>query len=179
MEEFGDDASAVLTALAERLDMGAPDTTWHGNRTRILSLVQSVARSAETMAKIGSDVALLASSGISEIRVRSGGSSSMPGKENPVDSIRAIAAAGACSGAVAMLASAPPLELDRGVGGWHVEWIAVPLVFQTAGAAIQAIDICLETLEVAEEKRSAEAAVVAGVSGQIDNVLERAGQILD
>jgi 3-carboxy-cis,cis-muconate cycloisomerase len=178
MEEFGEDAPAVIAALATRLGMRAPGISWHGNRTRIRSLVQSVARSAIAMAKIGSDVALLTSSGISEIRVRSGGSSSMPGKENPIDSLRAVAAATACSGAVAMLASAPPVELDRGVGGWHVEWISMPLVFQTAGAAIQAIDICLGTLEVVEEATSAEAAVIAGVSGQIDNVLERADRIL-
>jgi 3-carboxy-cis,cis-muconate cycloisomerase len=95
MENYGEDGPAVMASLATHLGLGAPDISWHGNRTRIRSLVQSLAQGADTMAKIGTDVALLTSSGISEIRVRSGGSSSMPGKENPVDSMRAIAAAGA------------------------------------------------------------------------------------
>jgi 3-carboxy-cis,cis-muconate cycloisomerase len=131
------------------------------------------------MAKIGSDIATLASTGIGEIEVRSGGSSSMPGKENPVDSFRAVAASAACSGAVAMLSSAPPVELDRGVGGWHVEWLALPLVFHTAAAAVEAIDISASTLEPAGPAGTADRAVIAGSSAQIDSVLEKAGRALD
>ena len=103
----------------------------------------------------------------------------MPGKENPVDSFRAVAASAACSGAVAMLSSAPPVELDRGVGGWHVEWLALPLVFHTAAAAVEAIDISASTLEPAGPAGTADRAVIAGSSAQIDSVLEKAGRALD
>lgn len=178
MEEYGDDARAVMAALATRLGLEAPDICWHADRSRIRSLAQSVARSAGTMAKIGTDIALLASSAIHEIRVRSGRSSSMPDKENPADSFRAVAAATACSGAVTMLTAAPPVELDRGVGGWHVEWIAVPLAFQTAGAAIEAVDGCLSTLDVDQGEMSAETGNIVAASMQIDEVLKRADRIL-
>jgi adenylosuccinate lyase len=39
-------------------------------------------------------------------------------------------------------------ELDRGIGGWHVEWLAIPLVFGTTAAAVEAMNACLGSLEV-------------------------------
>lgn len=149
MSEYGNAGPKVMAALADRLGLATPTISWHANRTRILALAQAVERAAATMAKIGSDVALLVSPG--EVTVRSGGSSAMPEKQNPIDSIRAVAAASACAGAVAMMTSAPSHELDRGVGGWHVEWVALPLVLQTADAALEAIDLCLRSLEVDTE----------------------------
>jgi 3-carboxy-cis,cis-muconate cycloisomerase len=131
------------------------------------------------MAKVATDVALLASTEVGEISVRSGGSSSMPDKDNPIDSVRAIAAAAACSGAVAMLSSAPPLELERGVGGWHLEWMALPIVFQTAGATAEAMRTCLQSLQVDGEAMASRvesterAGVIAGAGPQIDRLLEQ------
>lgn len=174
LEAFGDRGTAVVTALASRLGLQVPDIAWHSNRVRIWSLAQSVGRIAQSMAKIGSDIALLASTGISEVKVRTGGSSSMPGKQNPVDPIRAVAAAAACSGALAMLASAPPHELDRGMGGWHTEWLAVPLVFHTTAAAVEAIEICMGSLEVVPETMGSHVTEegIEHSPAQIDRVLK-------
>lgn len=180
MEEYGDDGPAVIGSLATHLGLGVPDICWHGDRDRIWTLAQSVSRTARALSKMTSDLALLSSSGVAEIRVRSGGSSSMPGKKNPIDSVRAIAAASACSGAVGMLAAAPPIELDRGVGGWHTEWVALPLTMQSGAASVEATARCLASLEIDGDAMSAgiEAAPVSGVAEQIDNVLERSSRIL-
>jgi 3-carboxy-cis,cis-muconate cycloisomerase len=153
--------------------LAKPSIAWHTNRTPVIALAQAVERAALTMGTIGSDVATLASSGIGEVSVRSGASSSMPEKRNPLDAIRAVAAAQACAGAVAMLSSALGHELDRGVGGWHVEWMALPLVFHTSGAAVTAIETCLQSLEVDGEKMSANAGPDTPPlsSAQIDRVL--------
>jgi len=152
---YGDAAADVLAAMGERLGLAPPDISWHTDRSRVMELAQTVQRIAATMAKVGSDVALLASSAIAEIRVRSGGSSSMPEKRNPLDSLRAVAASRACAGAVGMLAIGSGHELDRGTGGWHIEWLALPLVFQTAGAAAEAISACLDSLDVDRSAMSA------------------------
>lgn len=177
MAEYGEAAPKVLTALAERLELTTPAISWHANRTPILSLAQAVERAGLSMAKVGSDVALLARSG--EVSVRDGGSSSMPGKQNPIDSIRAVAAATACSGSVGMLTGAPPHELDRGLGGWHVEWLALPLVFQTGDAAIEAIGRCLDSLEVDTGVMAAGVDTGATTdSTQMDTVLKECDRIL-
>lgn len=177
MDVYGEKAADVMEALSERLGLAVPGFVWHTNRSRVVALAQSVERTAMTMAKIGTDVAVLSSTPVGEISVRSGGSSSMPGKENPLDAIRAVAAASACTGAVTMLTSAPPHELDRGIGGWHVEWIALPLVFQTAGATCEAADTALESLQVNPDAMSLTEGSI-GPEHQIDRTLERLANVL-
>jgi 3-carboxy-cis,cis-muconate cycloisomerase len=179
--EYGDKASDVVDAVADRLGLAPSPITWHGDRTRITSIVFFLDQLASSMAKIATDVALLSSSPIAEIRVRSGSSSSMPEKANPVDSVRAVAAASACHGAVTMIGSSPPSELDRGVGSWHTEWLAVPLAFRTAAASVDAMRTCLESLEV--DRAAMSGAVtgeidLAGALAQIDHVLDEAIETL-
>ncbi len=80
-----------------------------------------------------------------------------------------------------MLTAAPPYELERAVGGWHVEWLALPLVFQTAGASVEAMEMCLDSLEVdAEVMRSfhADSDPSGAGSPQIDSVLSAYDQTL-
>ena len=173
---YGEAGPQVVARLADRLGLGVPDISWHTDRSRISSLADALQRCAATMSKIGSDVAILASSQIAEIAVRSGGSSSMPEKRNPIDATRAVAAASACSGAATMLRTTPPGVLDRGVGAWHVEWIALPLVFRTAGASIESIGRCIDSLEVDEEamghRVEVDRSTLSGiVAPQIDAVL--------
>lgn len=179
-QSYGDSGTEVAALVAERLDLQVPAISWHANRTRVVSLAQSVERMARSMAKIGGDVALLASTPVAEITVRSGGSSSMPEKRNPIDAIRAVAAATACSGAADMLTSVAGHELDRGVGGWHVEWLALPLVLQTAGASAEAVGICLDSLQVDREVMSANAGDGAPAidRDQIDRVLAACDETL-
>src|SRR6185295_3984602 len=86
--------------------------------------------------KVGADVAQLVQLG--EITTRAGGSSAAAGKRNPIDAMRAMAAAEACLGVSTVVTHAKPHELERGLGSWHAEWLAIPLVFQTAAAAMEA-----------------------------------------
>jgi len=175
LSEYGDKAELIVSSMAEKLGMAEPDISWHANRTGVIGLAHSLQRAALTMGKVGSDIALLASTDVAEIRVRSGGSSSMPDKHNPLDAIRAVAAAAACTGAVAMLGTGSGHELDRGVGGWHVEWLALPLAVQTAGAAVEAIATCMDSLEVDRERMSANAGPEAleVPPAQVDRVLAK------
>jgi 3-carboxy-cis,cis-muconate cycloisomerase len=175
--DYGASLSEVVAELANRLSLGVPTISWHTDRTLIRSLAQAAEGVAATMAKIGGDIALLASSPIAEVAVRAGASSSMPGKQNPLDSVRAVAAARVCAGAVAML-SGTSHELDRGVGGWHVEWVALPLVFQASAAAVEATSASLVSLTVDAEVMSANSRGGAPATTQIDAVLAVYDQIV-
>jgi 3-carboxy-cis,cis-muconate cycloisomerase len=177
---YGEKAWQVVSSVADTLELKAPDIAWHTFRVPVVAPAQALARLAATMAKIGYDISLLTSSEIAEISVRSGGSSSMPEKQNPVDAIRAVAAAHACIGAVSMLGSGSGQELDRGIGAWHVEWLAVPLAFQTAGAAVEAIETCLRSLAVDRERMSVNAGSEAPEMppDQIDRVLAAYDRVL-
>jgi len=175
LSAYGDKAELIVSSIAEKLGLTEPGISWHANRTGVIRLAHSLQRAALTMGKVGSDIALLASTDVAEVRVRSGVSSSMPEKHNPLDAIRAVAAAAACTGAVVMLGAGSGHELDRGIGGWHVEWLALPLAFQTAGAAVEAIATCIDSLEVDRERMSANARSEAPEvpSAQVDRVLAK------
>lgn len=146
LDALGEDGPGVVEALAADLDLVAPDLPWHTDRTVVATLAAALGRTARTMATIGTDLALLAHDGVA--RMRGGGSSSMPGKRNPIDAVRAVAAAEACAGAVSVVTRGRPHELERAVGGWHAEWWALPQALQTAAAAVQAIGAAVGTLEV-------------------------------
>jgi 3-carboxy-cis,cis-muconate cycloisomerase len=181
LDGYGETAVQLRASLAERLSLAAPDISWHSDRGRILDLARAAESTALAMAKIGLDIALLSSSPIAEVEVRSGRSSSMSHKRNPMDSVRARAAATVCSGAVSMLTSSTS-ELDRGIGGWHVEWVALPLAMQSCGAAVEAMGQCLNTLEVDRETMTANARgdrpVAPGIQAQIDAVSTRFHDLL-
>lgn len=175
--DYGAHARLVVDELARRLDLVSTALPWQSDRSPVWTLVGAVDRAVRSLAKIATDVGLLASSDIAEVTVRSGGSSSMPDKHNPLDAINALAAANACRGAVAMIDGSPPLELDRGLGSWHVEWFALPIVFQTAAAVVSAVDGLFEGLVVDAEAMKAGVRTpetpTDALSSQIDSVAAR------
>ena len=148
LSEYGDRGPQVRDTLARVLGLETTRVAWHADRSRVWAVVQAVERSVRTMAKIAGDVSLLAGSDVGEISVRAGGSSTMSDKENPLDAIRALAAAQVCSGAASMITDSGPHELDRALGSWHTEWVAFPLVFQSGSAVLEAMERCLGSLVV-------------------------------
>jgi 3-carboxy-cis,cis-muconate cycloisomerase len=143
-------------------------TPWHTNRAPIIQIVTLVDDFARWADKVGGDIAQLVALG--EITTRAGGSSAAAGKRNPIDAMRAMAAAEACLGVSTIITHAKPHELERGLGSWHAEWFAIPLVFQTAGAAMEAIGAALASLEVepsalvvADDRRAAADAFVTSI----------------
>ena len=143
---------------------------WHTDRASVIALVTHVVDYARWADKVGTDIAQLVQLG--EITTRAGGSSAAAGKRNPIDAMRAMAAAEACLGVSTIITHAKPHELERGLGSWHAEWFALPLVFQTAAAAMEAIGAALESLEVepsdvivAADRRAAADAYVTSVLG--------------
>lgn len=178
--DYGAHSQEIVEHLARRLELAGTALSWHTDRSPIWKLVDSVDRAVRSMAKISMDVALLASSDIGEVEVRAGGSSSIADKRNPLDAIRALAAADACRGAVAMINGGRPHELDRGLGSWHVEWFALPILFQTAAAVSEAVESLFENLEVdtASSGSIAPGPAMEALDTQMDGVAARFRQIV-
>jgi 3-carboxy-cis,cis-muconate cycloisomerase len=158
---WGTAGPGLVESLAARLSLSSPAIPWHTDRSHVTRPVAVAEAVAVVMGKIGTDLALLAQSDVAEVTMRGGGSSSMADKRNPLDAIRAVAAAGACHAAGSALRSGQGHELERGIGGWHLEWWAVPLVFQAAAASVEAIEAALADLEVDSER-------MRGRAGEID-----------
>jgi 3-carboxy-cis,cis-muconate cycloisomerase len=105
------------------------------------------------MAKIGLDVALLATTEVGEVAEADGGvSSTMPQKQNPVGSALAIACARQVQAFGAVLTAALPQEHERAVGAWHSEWPALTGALAFTGGAAAAARRTLEGLTVDAER---------------------------
>jgi 3-carboxy-cis,cis-muconate cycloisomerase len=134
---LGDHGPAVAARLGAMLGLAVPDVPWHTQRARLAHLACALGTACGTLGKIGRDLALLEQTEVAEVEeARSGGSSTMPHKRNPVLPAVAIAASVRAPGLVATMLAAMPQEHERGLGGWQAEWTTLPdLVLVTAGAA--------------------------------------------
>src|SRR5699024_7781245 len=90
---LGEQGIAVLTAMARRLDLNAPELPWHSARQRLLRIVSTLALAASALGKIAQDIVLLMQTEVAEAsEPHAGGSSSLPHTRNPVPSTLTLAA---------------------------------------------------------------------------------------
>lgn len=148
LRSLGPSAVEVVDELAAALGLAHPLLPWHTDRYPVYDMASAIAAVLKGVAKIASDMVLLAEQG--ELHMRSTGSSSMPAKRNPFDAVHALAATRAGLAAASAVITGPPHELQRAAGAWHAEWWAVPMVCHTTAAAVEALARAVETLEVDE-----------------------------
>jgi 3-carboxy-cis,cis-muconate cycloisomerase len=152
LASLGKKGLLVGVYLAEELQLVVPDLPWHTERDRVVAIATSVGVVAGAMAKIANDVVLLSQSEVGEVsegrEAGKGGSSAMPQKRNPVDTIRAIASARLAIGVVPVLLSGMVQEHERGVGGWQSEWAALPQLFCFTAGAVEGVRAAVVDLEI-------------------------------
>jgi 3-carboxy-cis,cis-muconate cycloisomerase len=128
------------------------DSPWHTNRAHQQLIAAQLGILSSTLGKIARDIALLMQTEVAEVFEPSapgkGGSSTLPHKRNPVQSVAIIAAATRTPGLVATMLSAGLQEHERGVGGWHAEWDTMRELLALTGAAALHMQNLLEGLEV-------------------------------
>src|SRR5437763_894866 len=157
----------VVDLLADELGLPAPDLPWHSERDRIAEIAGTLGVVAGAMAKIASDVALLAQTEVGEASEGTmpgkGGSSAMPQKHNPVDAAFAIASARWAIGEVSVILSAMMQEHERAVGGWQVEWVALPNLFRYTSGAVEHVWGMIRGLNVDPARMSANIELTQGL----------------
>ncbi|MBO0780004.1 MAG: adenylosuccinate lyase family protein, partial [Ktedonobacteraceae bacterium] len=143
LASLGDKGLQVMESLAEDLGLPAPDLPWHTERDRVAEIATLLGVIAGAMAKIASDVVLLAQSEVGEASEGAvpgkGGSSAMPHKRNPIDATSALAAARLAAGEVPVILSAMAQEHERAAGGWQAEWVAIPDLFRFTAGAVERV----------------------------------------
>ena len=146
---LGDRGGEVAERLAAILELRVPDLPWHAHRDRIATLACALGVTCGVLGKIARDLGLLAQTEVAEAADDlAGGSSAMPQKQNPVRASVALAAAGRAPGLVASILAAMPQEHERGLGGWQVEWTALPELIRVTAGASRAVADALETLRI-------------------------------
>lgn len=145
-EELKGHGDALADAMAERLGLGyAP--SWHSQRDRIGEFAAWLSLLSGTLGKIGQDVVLMAQNEIGEVRLASGGgSSAMPHKSNPVPAEVLVSLARFNAGLLGTLHQSLIHENERSGAAWTLEWLVLPQMAVTTGAALNRARSLFETL---------------------------------
>ncbi|MCC6178671.1 MAG: 3-carboxy-cis,cis-muconate cycloisomerase [Chloroflexi bacterium] len=152
LASLGADGPRVADLLAEELELTAPDLPWHAERDRMAALGAALGILAGSLGKIAGDVLLLGQSEIGEATEAAapgkGGSSTLPQKRNPVDATMALAGARLALGQAPTLLGALLQEHERAVGGWQLEWMALPDLFRTTASVVERVYAVVARLRV-------------------------------
>jgi 3-carboxy-cis,cis-muconate cycloisomerase len=148
----GEEAEGLTTGVASRLGLARPAISWHTSRERIASCGAVLAILTGQLGKIARDVVLAMQTEVGELSEApspgKGGSSAMPHKHNPVDSLPAIAAANIAPQLAAGLMAAMVQEHERAAGAWHAEWSLLPRLCNVSHNALQSVLQLMNGLQV-------------------------------
>ncbi|SEP72118.1 lyase family protein [Thalassovita taeanensis] len=135
---FGPKAAALRAELAQALDLKDPIRSWHADRGPILALSSWLTRLATALGKIGEDLILLTQTGIEEVTLgASGGSSTMPQKQNPVAPSAMVALARQVIGLNGIIQGTGLHRQDRDGAAWFTEWLTLPQLCLATTAALE------------------------------------------
>jgi 3-carboxy-cis,cis-muconate cycloisomerase len=189
--ELTPDPVAAARAFADELALTWPGAPWHTNRAAVTRIGSSLVTACDALGVIAADVALLSRPEIAEVREGAvagrGGSSTMPGKRNPVLSVlvRSAALQAPLLGAQLHLAAGQAVD-ERPDGAWHAEWPALRRLLElTVTAASQAAELTagLEVdpaaMRVRTEQATDDLLAERGVPGRVDDYLGASSQLVD
>jgi 3-carboxy-cis,cis-muconate cycloisomerase len=145
LASLGDAGPQVAAFLAEELNLAVPVMPWHTNRLRIIEIAAALAGTCAALGKIARDITLLAQTEVAEVRAGTGGSSTMPHKQNPVAAITVLGCTKQAPGLLSTLAAAGEQEHQRAAGAWHSEWQPFShLLTLTGSAASWSVELLTE-----------------------------------
>jgi 3-carboxy-cis,cis-muconate cycloisomerase len=143
LASLGNDGVAVMETLAAELGLGVPAAPWHVCRDGLAESVSFLGLVSGSLAKIATDVILLAQSELGELAepyaAGRGASSTMPQKRNPIASEYILAAARGVQASVPLMLGAMAQDHERATGPWQAEALALPQAYVlTHGALLHA-----------------------------------------
>jgi len=143
LSAMGPEGPAVRAALAKDLGLSDPQASWHAERDRIGLFASWMVGLCTSLAKVGEDLILMAQSGIGEMRLAgTGGSSTMPQKQNPVEPSVLVALARQAGALASSLQQAGIHRQQRDGAAWFVEWLTLPQLCISTGRVLSlAVDL--------------------------------------
>ncbi|MBT2486467.1 MULTISPECIES: lyase family protein [unclassified Microbacterium] len=155
----------LVAAFARRAGLSDTGAAWHVSRWPVTELGDALVQAIDALGKVATDVATLSRTEIGELfEGVGGGSSAMPQKQNPVESILIRSAALRAPGLGATLHLAAALAGDeRPDGAWHAEWPTLRELLRLAlGASAHAATLA-ENLHMDRAAASRNLALTGGL----------------
>jgi 3-carboxy-cis,cis-muconate cycloisomerase len=135
------------------------DVPWHAERDRVAEAGFVLVATAATCGKIAREVIELSRPELGELSAEHeshhGASSTMPQKQNPIDSEVVVGLSVLAAQQVPALLVAMQPGHERAAGEWHVEWDALPLVAAYAAGAVAGATGVVRALRVAPDRMRA------------------------
>ena len=151
-----DKGLAVAHTIAVELGLSEPILPWHTSRGRVVQVANALGIAAGVAGKVALDVVLLAQTEVGEVSEGAargkGGSSTLPQKRNPVQSVQILAAVRGVNAQVALLQGTFAQEHERAAGAWQAEWPALSETLRLAGGAVSVLADLLAGLQVDPER---------------------------
>jgi 3-carboxy-cis,cis-muconate cycloisomerase len=148
LEKLGDKGAAVTATLARELGL-APADSWHTARDNLAEFAGWLSLVTGSLGKIGQDIALLAQNEIAAVTVTGGGkSSAMHHKANPVLAEILVTLARYNAAQLSAMHQALVHEYERSGAAWTLEWMVLPPMVVTTGAALARGLALLEALRI-------------------------------
>jgi 3-carboxy-cis,cis-muconate cycloisomerase len=149
---FGAAGPEVVAALGRELGLAAPVVPWHTDRTRSAELATAFGTAAGVAGKVGLDVSLLMQTEVGEVKELgpegAAGSSALPHKRNPAQSVAVMANSRRASTMVGAVLAAMVQEHERAAGAWQSEWQTMTSLFRSSGGAVAGAVEVLSGLDI-------------------------------
>jgi len=134
-----ENAPDVRRKMADALGLDPTGTPWHSTRDSIAEYAGWLALVTGSLGKMGEDLLLLTQSGIAEVSLGGGGSSStMPQKSNPVLPSLLVGLARQVTALNSVIQGAQIHRKQRDGAAWFVEWMNLGQITMATGRALTA-----------------------------------------
>ncbi len=161
---LGEHGIRVVRELARELSLACPVLPWHTHRDGLAELAGWLSLVTGSLAKLGQDIILLTQTGISEVRVGGGGSSTMPRKNNPVGAELLVALGRHNAVLLGEMHQAMIHGHERDGAAWNSEWLALPQMAVGAGTAIARATVLIDGLTVDAQRMSDNLSALNGLA---------------
>lgn len=127
----------LRSGLARRLGLHDPGANWHTSRDTVAELAAWTTALSASIAKMGEDLILHSQTGIGELRLGgTGGSSTMPQKQNPVAPSVLVALARFSLALNGAMQGAALHRQQRDGAAWFTEWLSLPQLCLACGRSL-------------------------------------------
>jgi 3-carboxy-cis,cis-muconate cycloisomerase len=150
--ELGDKARAVADRLADLLVLARAPRARHVERDGVADFAGWLSLVTGTLGKIGADVALMAQNEVAEVRLATGGkSSAMPDKSNPIPAEILVTFARFNATLLGGMHHSMVHENERSGAAWTLEWLLLPQMAVTTGAALRTASELLAAMDIGKD----------------------------
>ncbi|WP_298854659.1 3-carboxy-cis,cis-muconate cycloisomerase [uncultured Ruegeria sp.] len=153
---WAEHSQQIADSMARALHLPSPGRSWHTDRTAIAEFSGWLSLITGTLGKMGQDIVLMAQQGVDDIRLKSGGSSSvMPHKHNPVLAELLVTLARFNATLLPGMHHAVVHEQERSGTAWALEWMLLPqMVVATGRALLVAAEVVRDITEMGSKPKS-------------------------